>query len=47
MSWLGMALVFFGVLVIGAPLGWIGMNKLQSISDDRYRRQQAKHQPKK
>jgi hypothetical protein len=47
MSMLGIALVLFGVLVIGAPLGWMGLNKLQSISDDRYRGQQKKLQAKK
>ncbi len=47
MSMLGIALVLFGVLVIGAPLVWMGLNKLQSISDDRYRSLQSKRQPKK
>ncbi len=47
MSMLGMALVLFGILVIGAPLGWMGLDKLQSMSDDRYRGQQSKRQAKK
>ncbi|MDX1576224.1 MAG: hypothetical protein R3285_08515 [Kiloniellales bacterium] len=46
MSWLGMMLVLIGVLVIAAPLGWIGLNKLQEISDDRYKRQQKQRQSK-
>lgn len=46
MSFLGMVLVLFGILVIGAPLGWIGLNKLQEISDDRTQQQRKKRQSK-
>ena len=40
MSWFGVALSIFGVLVIAAPLGWIAVNRLQNRSDQRYQRQQ-------
>lgn len=46
MSFLGMILVLFGILVIAAPLGWIGLNKLQEISDGRYKRQQKQRESK-
>jgi LPXTG-motif cell wall-anchored protein len=32
MSFLGIILVFFGILVIAAPLGWIGLKRKQRQS---------------
>ena len=46
MSFLGIILVFFGILVIAAHLGWIGLNKLQEVSDDRTQRQRKQRQSK-
>ena len=46
MSGLGILLVFLGVLVIAAPLGWIGLTKLQEASDKRYLRQKSQGRPK-
>lgn len=42
MSSLGLMLVFFGILVIAAPLGWVGLNKLQDVSEEREKRQKSR-----